>query len=706
MLDLVKTIKFVRHFELSKQISLMIAVAFVFSVAARLYWIFWAWKDPNFLFNSQIMINTNDGYAFAEGARDIMAGFHQPNDLSYVWNPLSQITAFLAKILPFEFETVILYMSVFFSSLIVVPIILIANELKCIKAGFIAALIASVANSYYNRTMAGYYDTDMLNVVLAMFVLWGLIRLSVKNDKFCLFYIPIFTLVYYWWYASSFTLNIGLLGLFFVYTLIFDRKNLLRYEAMVLMLLALSNFAITVKIIAAMLLAGVFFYYKFSAKEFFAIAVAVFGVFVYFGGLDPIIFQAKFYIFRSVSDSGNIGFHFFNVNQTIRESGTIPLSIFMQRISSHSVVFIVSLIGYAILCFRHKEFILSLPILALGFLAVKSGLRFTIYSVPVMAMGFGYAVYYFAKVCNFGRISTRAFLLVATILALYPSLKHIYEYKTPTVFYQSEVNILNDFKSIAGREDYALSWWDYGYPLRYYSDVKTLIDGGKHLGNHNFPVSFALFYDQISSANMARLATEYTEMGFNGKKGEILENAMKDYDYSDISDLFVAMSMKEFKTPKKTREIYYYLPDRMLEIFSTVAMFSNLDLKDGKSYAYPFFMPTFYYGKNDEGFILDSNLLLSKDLTYIKYGSDIINLNQYIETSANPDGTLNVTKLNMSPNGQIYVIFMKEYGRFLLLDKKMFNSTFIQLFVLENYDKTLFEPVILRGEAKIYRLKK
>ena len=117
-------------------------------------------------------------------------------------------------------------------------------------------------------------------------------------------------------------------------------------------------------------------------------------------------------------------------------------------------------------------------------------------------------------------------------------------------------------------------------------------------------------------------------------------------------------------------------------------------------------MQTVYYGSTEEGFILGSNLLLSRDLTYIKYGSDIVNLNQYIETAYNPDGTLNVTKLNMSPNGLIYVIFMKDYGKFLLLDKKMFNSAFIQLFVLENYDKTLFEPVILRGEAKIYKLKK
>ena len=166
-----KTLKFIRNFELSKQISLMIAIAFIFSVVCRLYWINWANNYPYFMFNSQLMINTNDGYSFAEGARDLIAGFHQENDLSYVWNPLSKITAFLAQILPFKFETIILYMSVFFASLVVIPIVLIGYELGASRAGLIAALVGSIANSYYNRTMAGYYDTDMLNIVLPMFVL-------------------------------------------------------------------------------------------------------------------------------------------------------------------------------------------------------------------------------------------------------------------------------------------------------------------------------------------------------------------------------------------------------------------------------------------------------------------------------------------------------------------------------------------------------
>jgi len=37
-------------------------------------------------------------------------------------------------------------------------------------------------------------------------------------------------------------------------------------------------------------------------------------------------------------------------------------------------------------------------------------------------------------------------------------------------------------------------------------------------------------------------------------------------------------------------------------------------------------------------------------------------------------------------------------------DKKVFESAFIQLFVLENYDKDLFEPVYLSNSARIYKL--
>ncbi|MBS5830230.1 MAG: hypothetical protein KIC69_05305 [Campylobacter concisus] len=46
------------------------------------------------------------------------------------------------------------------------------------------------------------------------------------------------------------------------------------------------------------------------------------------------------------------------------------------------------------------------------------------------------------------------------------------------------------------------------------------------------------------------------------------------------------------------------------------------------------------------------------------------------------------------------------YGRFIILDESILNSAYIQLFVLERYDPKVFEPVILDGAAKVYRLKR
>ena len=48
---------------------------------------------------------------------------------------------------------------------------------------------------------------------------------------------------------------------------------------------------------------------------------------------------------------------------------------------------------------------------------------------------------------------------------------------------------------------------------------------------------------------------------------------------------------------------------------------------------------------------------------------------------------------------------MQAYNNFLVLDEAMFNSTYIQLFVLENFDSKFFEKVSFDPYSKVYRLK-
>ena len=705
-----KIFKFVKNYELSKHLLLMIVLAFIFSVGLRFYWVYWASDYPQFFWNNQLMINTNDGYAFAEGARDYLAGFHQPNDLSYIDFPLAKLTAWLNMVLPFSFESIILYLPTILSSLIVVPILLISSEFKCLRAGFIGALVASVAHSYYNRTMSGYYDTDMLNIVFAMFVLWGLVRICTKGDKMSLILTPVFISIYLWWYPSSFTLNSAFLGIFVVYSLIFQRKRLQNYEAMILLILALTTIPIWIKFVLIFVLFFFFIYKKelVNLHTLAIIGVLVLALFIVKGGLNPIWFQLRFYILRDVADNAhNAGaiFHYFNVNQTIQESGIVPPKIFMERISSHTIVFVIALFGYALLCFKHKEFLLSLPLLALGFLANKAGLRFTIYAVGVMGLSFGYILYFGIKNLNMPKFLQRILLFSATLAALYPAWTHVRDYKADTVFFRSEVEILDKLKNIADREDYVLAWWDYGYPIRYYSDTKTLIDGGKHLGDDNFPISFSLFKDQVSAANMARLAVEYTEKKFTEKfGGDIMQKAIKDYNVSDINDFLLSLRFEDFTPPKASRDVYFYLPDRMNNIFPVIMQFSNLDLKTGQKFVDPLYYSGAFYGKDEYGVNIGGGVMLRNDLLVAKIGGKEYSINTFYETSYDANGRLIVKESAIDSSAGLFVIFMKDYGRFILLDNSALNSAYVQLFILEKYDRELFEPMILNPAAKIYKI--
>jgi len=207
---------------------IFIIIAYIFSIACRFIWVYQFDNVEQFKFNNQFMINTNDGYYWAEGARDILANTHQENDLSPIDTATANLTAFLVKILPFSFESVIFYMSGFFASLVVIPIILIGKKISQLEAGFIASLLSSIAWSYYNRTMFGYYDTDMLNIVFPIFLLWSLI-LAINSKNQIYFLLTSFEIIAYrLWYPQSYALEfafIGLLFLYFIYLTVKKNKN-------------------------------------------------------------------------------------------------------------------------------------------------------------------------------------------------------------------------------------------------------------------------------------------------------------------------------------------------------------------------------------------------------------------------------------------------------------------------------------------------
>ncbi|WP_297882841.1 STT3 domain-containing protein [uncultured Campylobacter sp.] len=702
-------------------IFLIMTLVYIFGVACRFFWIYWASGIEQFSFDGELIMTTNDAFANAEGARDMIAGFHQPGDLSPYGASIPTLAFLISKILPVSLNSITIYMSVFLASLVAVPIILIAKEYKILGAGIIAALLATILPGYYMRTLGGYFDSDMLNIVLPMLTIWALIRLTQNGSQLNLILPAVFMALYSWWYPSSYSLNLAIMGMFLFYTLIFDRRNEINYKATILMAVAVINFktyygdyTIIVNYILLLriaLIASLYFLMikipnSQNKKILWISGGLVIALFIYFGGLDPVLSKMKAYLGKSAGKVSGT-FYFYGVGNTINEVANTDFMKFMGYSSGNISIFICAMAGLILMFIKFRSFILALPMLLLGFLAFFGGVRFTMYITPIIAFGFAYFLYFTLNYFEIRVWLRNSMLIVLTCLALLPSLDYIYKFRVAPVLMRGAVASLAELKNKVDREDYVVSWWDYGYLIRYYADVKVVADpGGRQFGDYAFLTAFSFNKDQISSANMARLNVEYIERRMNENFSSSLLQMQKDYNEPDINKFLKSLEDKNFKLPQKTREVYYYFVPHMLDILPNILKFSTIDIATGREFWTPFIHVGYdiRMGKDGVSIIVNDECTLpSADPEYLIFNGKKEPINSYYQVGE-VNGKLVKLSKQIDKNSNLYVIFLPDYQRILILDKKVFESAFIQLFVLENYDKDLFEPVYLSNYARIYKL--
>jgi len=439
------------------------------------------------LWNGELMINTNDGYYFASAAQKWLEGTLTYNSrvLELFSTATVTLTAFITKFTPFSLETVVLYMPAFISSLVVIPIILIGRLFSMQWVGFFAALLGSITWSYYNRTMVGYFDTDMFSTMAPMFILYFLLA-TIKTEKmeYALLTAMSF-LIYPYLYDQGKSVIYAMGLIYMVYMVAFHRKDKFTYHSILLITVGLVNLNVFAQLLTAFAL-----YYALK-KEIVTTQQAIIGsvilipTFLYTGNVFNLIWlKMSVYLSRGTEAEG---LHFYQVSQTIREAGIVPFDVIANRISGSLIGLFISLGGYVVLVMRKKEFILALPLIGIGLFSLVGGLRFTVFAVPLAAISAVFFLHVIASYAKDKRVYV-AILASLTALLIYPNITHIIAYKVPTVFTKQEVQILDNLKQDSSSKDYMIAWWDYGYPLWFYADKNTLIDGGKHQ-NDNFIVS-------------------------------------------------------------------------------------------------------------------------------------------------------------------------------------------------------------------------
>ena len=702
-----------------QKIYLYIAVAYIFSLAFHLYWISWANHIPQFFWHGQLMINNPDGYYFASDSQKILYNMHKYNlNLSHPFQiGLGVITAFFVKLFPFlSLDTVILYLSAIISSLIVIPVILIGKLYKNLEWGFLAALLASIGWSFYNRTLVGYYDTDMFSVLDITVVLYLFLDSMKNKSSLSAFFAFLMILFNEWVYPSGNMIIFAVFIFAAVYLFFTDKKFL--YKFLIIVSIAFISINIFIKLII-----GVVFYYLIlqnKIKNEKTFGTIVFLISIVFSHASIAIFLR---VYSYVSSQVKIeGLHFLNVMRTVREASHIPYYIIADRIIGSVIGIVISVIGYILLVKKYKEFIIALPLWGVGFFAFFGGLRFTVHAVPIAALSATYLLFYLAeKYKKYQKI----IIYGGFLFLIAPNITHIvgcceknktlaffekyyplrsYPYLVPTVLNKNEVEVLDKLKHISNEKDYVLTWWDYGYPIWYYADVNTLIDGGKHHQDNYLISKILTTSNQRLAYNLGKLSIK-TYIKINEKNKTVKPAAMalfvKNGKPVNVNAFLEKISDENFKSVKLDRNLYLMLPYRMFNIFPTVAEFSNRNLNTGKVYPPHFFYKARIYQKNGMLYIGSIPVDINNGVLMIQKG---IPIKEIDIVGYDKNMKLKIRKNRLRDNG-LNLIVLRSYGEALVLDDYYYNSTFVQMFVFENYDKNLFEPVILNPVMKIYRFK-
>ncbi len=689
----------------NKQLIGLMLLAYAFSFAIRLIWV-WQFQDnPSFIWNNELMINTNDGYFFAAGAQQALEGLHIENPRVFgIWDyGVIFFTTLFVKITPFSVETIILYMPAVISSLVVIPMILIARLYKQTMWGFFAALLGSIAWSYYNRTMTGYYDTDMFSAMAPMIILFFLMKSTIDFNLRSALYAAIAIVVYPFLYDQGQAIIYAIGIIYALYMMWFHRDEKTTYASLILIFLALIPLGFEKPynyLLHFILLFGMYLFLKaekLEEKKLMLGAGVLFFLFLFFGDVFGLIWGKIVSYTIKGAEEGSL--QFYAVNQTVREAGSIPFETFANRTSGSVVGVLISLAGYLVLVFRRPAFVLALPLIGIGIFSLWGGLRFTVYAVPVAAMSAIYLFFVMAEYINDVK-AKYAFIALATGLMIYPNITHIIAYKVPTVLNKTEVQDLVQLNEIADSKDYTLTWWDYGYPVWFYSDTSTLIDGGKH-NNDNYIISKIMqTSSQELAANLSRLAVEtYVDSNYSIVANTLFEN-------KNPNSLLSELKSSSFKLPSKTRDIYLYLPFRMMRILPTVGVFGNINLKTGKAERRIHFYPSAPANQNGAQIMLQNGILFDASKGEIELGGKIKKVQRFDVVTLSQDGMPEVQSQLMNMDGDFCVVFLQSYGQMVVMDRETYNSTYVQMFMLGKYDKELFELVISSPYSKIYKVKK
>jgi dolichyl-diphosphooligosaccharide--protein glycosyltransferase/undecaprenyl-diphosphooligosaccharide--protein glycosyltransferase len=119
-----------------------------------------------------------------------------------------------------------------------------------------------------------------------------------------------------------------------------------------------------------------------------------------------------------------------------------------------------------------------------------------------------------------------------------------------------------------------------------------------------------------------------------------------------------------FVLPTKTRDVYLYLPWRLMDILPTIALFSNLDLNTPETQKEHFFYSAVSVQDTGKTIELGNNISIIKDKNSVKLGDQEIPIKTFYQVGYDSTNTLKIDQQSIGSDGLtiIYLQTMDDFG--------------------------------------------
>lgn len=612
------------------------------------------WKASEKLFytTGTPMMTTLDAYKFLRHAKEYENNtFDTSKKDQMIFYPdgspfpdpvplLSVIINFISQKTGLDLYNTGTYLIPIISSLFIIPLALYFLFLGYPAAGLLGGVIGAFAPMFYIRTSMGRLDTDGLNLFFlftaALFIL--LASKAKTNIRIYIFsgLLGVTTLLFYMWYHH------GMFNLFFLATLI--------------ICLAIARVKIKNIAIASII-------YLIFANPLYT-----------FNAFGQLVSAIKIYIFNIKIGAAAI---FPNVYDTIGEAQKNSALEVLQSVVANPYIAILGIIGCIFLVIAHFQYMIPLaPIAAMGALAFISAGRFSMFIGPVVGVGLGYLCIFLLSFVKTPSPKFREmFKVVAPFIAVILVALAINITKNsglgivlPPSIKTETFQVFKDMKTELPKNSAIYTWWDYGLAIADASGFPVFHSGMTQETPKTWVVAKSFISNEQTLYNIVSYLDNYgvaevEYMAADNKSLKEIESRIFNFGEGPSND-----------------SVFVMITEDMVGKFSAIGYIASWTQEKGA-----------------EQFPLIQLNCIQPDPNTLSCGKNKINLQLGLVNNNMPIKELLVTDKgnvvdtrNYNFNDGYYIIIEKTGGVYLL-DKKTFNTSFVQLYFLNRADPKLFK---------------